>query len=285
MRTAIVTDSNSGIFEEEGRKLGIYVIPMPIIIEGETYFEGCGLSHVAFYRLLFEHKEVSSSQPSPGDIMEMWDQILFSGYDEIVYIPMSSGLSSSCQTAQLLAREYDGKVQVVDNHRISVTQRHSVQDALSLAEQGYSAKEIKRKLEQAAYESIILVGVETLEYLKKGGRVTPAGVAMGELLNIKPLLIIEGKRLDAYAKVRGTKNCKKRLLQEMKNIANEFQKNGYEIRVGVAGSFVEQKDHREWMDMAKEIFGGEDFHYDPLTFSIGGHVGPGAFGMGISRKL
>ena len=285
MRTAIVTDSNSGIFEEEGRKLGVYVISMPVIIEGETYFEGYGLSHEVFYQWLLEHKELSTSQPSPGDIMEMWEHILFAGYDEIVYIPMSSGLSSFCQTAQLLAREYDGKVQVVDNHRISVTQRHSVQDALSLAEQGYSAKEIKRKLEQAAYESIILVGVETLEYLKKGGRVTPAGAAMGELLNIKPLLIIEGERLDAYAKVRGTKNCKKRLLREMKKRADEFHERGDEIRVGVAGSFVEQKDHQEWMDMAKEIFEGEEFNYDPLTFSIVCHVGPGAFGMGISKKL
>lgn len=285
MRTAIMTDSNSGIFENEGHKLGVYVIPMPVIIEGQTYFEGCNLSHETFYHYLLEHKAISSSQPSPGDILEMWDQILSDGYDEIVYIPMSSGLSSSCQTAQSLSRDYNGKVQVVDNHRISVTQRHSVQDALLLAEQGLTAKEIKKKLEQTAYESIIFVGVETLEYLKKGGRVTPAGAAMGALLNIKPLLIIEGERLDAYAKVRGTKNCKKRLLQEMKKRADGFLENGGEIRIGAAGSFVEQKEHQEWMEMAREIFKGEDVNYDPLTFSIGCHVGPGAFGMGISRKL
>lgn len=285
MKTAIVTDSNSGIFEKEGRRLGVYVIPMPVIIEGKTFFEGRDLTHEEFYRCLLEHKEVSSSQPSPGDVMEIWNQVLASGYDEVVYIPMSSGLSGSCQTAHMLAEDYDGKVQVVNNHRISVTQRHSVQDALLLAEQGYTAKEIKEKLEQTAYESIIFVGVETLEYLKKGGRVTPAGAAMGALLNIKPLLIIEGERLDAYAKVRGTKNCKKRLLQEMKKRADEFHERGDEIRVGVAGSFVDQREHQEWMDMAREIFKGEDINYDPLTFSIGCHVGPGAFGMGISRKL
>ena len=269
MKTAIVTDSNSGIFEKEGRRLGVYVIPMPVIIEGKTFFEGRELTHEEFYRCLLEHKEVSSSQPSPGDVMEIWNQVLASGYDEVVYIPMSSGLSGSCQTAHMLAEDYDGKVQVVNNHRISVTQRHSVQDALLLAEQGYTAKEIKEKLEQTAYESIIFVGVETLEYLKKGGRVTPAGAAMGALLNIKPLLIIEGERLDAYAKVRGTKNCKKRLLQEMKKRADEFHERGDEIRVGVAGSFVDQREHQEWMDMAREIFKGEDINYDPLTFSIG----------------
>ena len=285
MKTAIVTDSNSGIFEKEGRRLGVYVIPMPVIIEGKTFFEGRDLTHEVFYLCLLEHKEVSSSQPSPGDVMEIWNQVLASGYDEVVYIPMSSGLSGSCQTAHMLAEDYDGKVQVVNNHRISVTQRHSVQDALVLAEQGYTAKEIKEKLEQTAYESIIFVGVETLEYLKKGGRVTPAGAAMGALLNIKPLLIIEGERLDAYAKVRGTKNCKKRLLQEMKKRADEFHERGDEIRVGVAGSFVDQREHQEWMDMAREIFKGEDINYDPLTFSIGCHVGPGAFGMGISKKL
>ena len=285
MKTAIVTDSNSGIFEEEGRRLGVYVIPMPVIMEGKTYFEGRELAHEEFYRCLLEHKEVSSSQPSPGDVTEIWNQVLASGYDEVVYIPMSSGLSGSCQTAHMLAEDYGGKVQVVNNHRISVTQRHSVQDALAMLEQGYTAKEIKEKLEQTAYESIIFVGVETLEYLKKGGRVTPAGAAMGALLNIKSLLIIEGERLDAYAKVRGIKNCKKRLLQEMRKRADEFHERGDESRVGVAGSFVNQREHQEWMDMAREIFKGEDINYDPLTFSIGCHVGPGAFGMGISKKL
>lgn len=285
MKTAVVTDSNSGIFVEEGRKLGVHVIPMPVIVEGKTYYEGMNLTHEAFYQILSEHKEVSTSQPTPGDVMDVWEDLLFDGYEEILYIPMSSGLSSSCQTAKMLAKEYEGKVHVVDNHRISVTQRQSVQDALTLVEKGYGAKDIKGILEKTAYESIIYVGVETLEYLKKGGRVTPAGAAMSSLLNIKPLLIIEGERLDAFAKVRGTKNCKKRLLEEMKKSADKFKEGGTEIRVGVAGSFVDSEQDQEWMDMASELFSEEEINYDPLTFSIGCHVGPGAFGMGISKKI
>lgn len=285
MKTAIVTDSNSGIFEEEGRRLGVHVIPMPVIIEGRTYYEGRDLPHTVFYQYLAEHKQVSSSQPSLEEVQKMWDQLLESGYDEIVHIPMSSGLSGSLQSAKMLAEDYGGNVQVVDNHRISVTQRQSVLDALSLLERGYTARAIREKLEEAAYDSVIFVGVETLEYLKRGGRVTPAGAAMGEFLNIKPLLIIEGERLDAYAKVRGSKSCKKRLLQEMKKRADEFHSRGEQIRVGVAGSFVEKADEKEWIDMAWDVFEGEDLKYDPLTFSISCHVGPGAFGMGISRKL
>ena len=256
-----------------------------MILEGKTYYEGIDLIHEEFYQCLEENREVFSSQPSPAEVTDMWDKLLLSEYDEIVYIPMSSGLSGSYQTAQALAQDYEEKVQVVDNHRISVTQRQSVLDALVLKEKGCSAKEIKEALEQTAYESIIYVGVETLEYLKKGGRVTPAGAAMGTLLSIKPLLVIAGERLDAYAKVRGTKSCKKRLLMEMNTIADEFHKNSDEIYVGVAGSFGKKEEHQEWMEMAQEMFPWEDVKYDPLTFSISCHVGPGAFGMGISRKI
>lgn len=285
MRTAIVTDSNSGIFEKEGKELGIYVVPMPVIIEGKTYYEGIDITHEEFYQCLLEHKDVSSSQPSPADVTGVWDRALAGGYEEIVYIPMSSGLSGACQTAAALAEDYGGRVYVVDNHRISVTQRHSVRDALELADRGLSAEEIKAVLERTAYESIIYVGVETLEYLKKNGRVTPAGAAMGTVLNIKPLLMIEGERLDAFAKVRGTKGCKKRLLLEMKKKADEFHKDCIGLRVGAAGSFSNQEEDREWMAMAQEVFGEEEICYDPLTFSIGCHVGPGAFGMGISKKV
>lgn len=285
MRTAIVTDSNSGIFEKEGKKLGIHVVPMPVIIAGKTYYEGIDLTHEEFYQCLLEHQDVSSSQPSPGDVMGVWDKVFANGYEELVYIPMSSGLSGSCQTAAALAENYGGRVHVVDNHRISVTQRHSVQDALWLADEGYTAKEIKEILERAAYESVIYVGVETLEYLKRSGRVTAAGAAMGTVLNIKPLLIIEGERLDAFAKVRGTKACKKRLLWEMKKKLDEFHEEWNGIHVGVAGSFSNEAEDREWMEMAQEVFGKEEIGYDPLTFSIGCHVGPGAFGMGISRNL
>lgn len=285
MNVAIVTDSNSGIFEEEGKILGVHVIPMPVILEGKTYYEGIDLTHEKFYQCLEEKREVFSSQPSPAEVLDMWDKLLLSEYDELVYIPMSSGLSGSCRTAQVLAQDYEEKVQVVDNHRISVTQRQSVLDALMLKEKGYSAKEIKQVLQQTAYESIIYVGVETLEYLKKGGRVTPAGAAMGTLLSIKPLLVISGEYLDAHAKVRGTKSCKKRLLNEMKTVADEFHANGDEIYVGVAGSFGRKEEHQEWMEMVNEVFPYEDVKYDPLTFSVSCHVGPGAFGMGISKKI
>ena len=285
MNVAIVTDSNSGIFEEEGKILGVHVIPMPVILEGKTYYEGIDLTHEEFYQFLEEKREVFSSQPSPAEVLDMWDKLLLSEYDELVYIPMSSGLSGSCRTAQVLAQDYEEKVQVVDNHRISVTQRQSVLDALMLKEKGYSAKEIKKVLEQTAYESIIYVGVETLEYLKKGGRVTPAGAAMGTLLSIKPLLVISGEYLDAHAKVRGTKSCKKRLLNEMKTVADEFHANGDEIYVGVAGSFGRKEEHQEWVEMVNEVFPYEDVKYDPLTFSVSCHVGPGAFGMGISKKI
>lgn len=285
MRTAIVTDSNSGIFENEAREMGIYVVPMPIIIDGKTYYEGVDLTYEKFYQSLMDDKKVTSSQLSPGNILDLWEYLFTQRYDEIVYIPMSSGLSHSCETATLLAKNYDGKIQVVDNHRISVIQRHAVEDALMMAKQGYSAKEIKEILEKTAYDSIIYVGVETLEYLKKGGRVTPAGAAMGSILHIKPLLVIDGERLDAFAKVRGTKNCQKREIEQMKKIAEEYRQSGAEIRIGVASSILDDEKSAEWLQMVQSAFPNEDIHYDPLTFSIGCHVGPGAFGMGITKKL
>lgn len=285
MRTAVVTDSNSGIFEAEGRRLGVYVLPMPVIIEGTEYFEGVDLFQEQFYRSLMEHKRVSTSQPSPGSVLALWDQALAEGADELVYIPMSSGLSDSCQTARLLAERYDGRVQVVDNHRISVTQRDSVMDALKLARAGCTAAEIRAQLEASAYDSIIYVGVETLEYLKRGGRITPAAAAMGAVLNLKPLLTIQGERLDACAKVCGTRNCKKREIELMQGCAEQFRRQGKKISVGVAGSFLYEDESREWKAMVQEAFPGEAVWYDPLSFSIGCHVGPGAFGMGVSVRL
>lgn len=285
MKTAIVTDSNSGIFEKEAREMGIYVVPMPIVIEGKTYYEGVDLAYENFYQSLIDGKKVTSSQPSPGNILDLWEYLFTQGYEEIVYIPMSSGLSHSYETATLLAENYDGKVQVVDNHRISVTQRHAVEEALMMVKQGYLAKEIKEILEKTAYDSIIYVGVETLEYLKKGGRVTPAAATMGSLLHIKPLLVINGERLDAFAKVRGTKNCKKREIEQMKKTAEEYRQSGSEIRIGVASSILDDEKSKEWLQMVQNAFPDEKIHYDPLTFSIGCHVGPGAFGMGITKKI
>lgn len=285
MSTAIVTDSNSGIFDEEGRKRGIYVVSMPVIIEGKTYYEGVDITYEEFYRQMSEHKKISSSQPSPYEVTKVWDRALADGYETIVYIPMSSGISGSCQTAAALAEDYGGRVYVADNHRISVTQRFSVLEAQEMAEQGFHAEEIKDALEKTALESLIYVGVETLEYLKRSGRVTPAGAAIGNVLNIKPLLVIEGERLDAYAKVRGTKKCKERLLCQMKEYADSLRKEGTGIRIGAAGSFVEPEEHEKWLEMIRDMFTGDEIYYDPLTVSVGCHVGPDAFGMGVSRRM
>ena len=192
MRTAIVTDSNSGITQRQAERLGIYVLPMPFMIDGKTYFEDIDLTQQEFYEKLNAGADISTSQPSPEDVTKLWDEIL-KNWDEIVHIPMSSGLSGACQTAMVLAEDYNGKVHVVDNHRISVTQRQSVLDALELAEAGTDGAEIKRRLEEDQRNSVIYITVDTLKYLKKGGRITSTAAALGTLLKIKPVLIILGK--------------------------------------------------------------------------------------------
>lgn len=284
MKTAIATDSNSGIFAGEARSLGVHVIPMPVIIEGATYYEGVDLTPQALYQAQLAHRDVSSSQPSPAEVSGLFELLLASGYDEVVYIPMSSGLSGSYQTARMLAEDFGGRVQVVNNHRISVTQRLSVEDALRLRERGCSALKIRETLERTGLDSTILLGVETLEYLKKGGRVTPAAAALGTLLQIKPLLIIKGERLDAFAKVRGSKACRKRLVQEIRKDVDEMKAAGIPITVCVADSLTDEAEREEWKALALETFAGEEICYDPLTCSIGCHAGPGAFGMGVCRR-
>lgn len=285
MKTAIVTDSNSGIFEAEGKELGVFVLPMPVLIDNEIYFEGQNISSEQFYQCLQTGNHVTTSQPSPGDLTDLWDSILESGYDELVYIPMSSGLSSSCATAKILAEDYEGKVFVVDNHRISVTQRYSVLDALALAQAGCTGQEIQRELERTGLESIIYIGVETLQYLKRGGRITPAAAAMGSLMGIKPLLVIQGDKLDACAKVRGTVNCKKRLLEYMEQAAEDYAREGISFQAAAAGSFLRKEDAEEWNHLCQKLFPDQTPHYAHLTCSVGCHVGPDAFGMAITRRL
>lgn len=221
MKTAVVTDSNSGITQEEAKKEGIFILPMPVIVDGVTRYEGQDLTQEMFYGSLTSGIDVTTSQPSPGDVMDLWDKVLAGGYEELVYIPMSSGLSNSCETAILLSDDYDGKVQVVDNHRISVTQREAVMEAVRLVAAGTSAKAVKEDLEARAYDSSIYITVDTLEYLKKGGRVTPAGAAIGAVLNIKPVLTIQGERLDAFAKVRGMRKGKDKMIEALKK---DFQR-------------------------------------------------------------
>ena len=285
MKTAIITDSNSGITRELGQQWGVRIVPMPIIIENETYYEGVDLFPETFFHLLREGKNVSTSQPAPEDILTEWDGALSSGYDEVVYIPMTSGLSSSCQTALILAADYGGRVQVADNHQISVPLKNAVRDALDLAEAGLSAREIKARLEDVGMDSLIYIGVDTLEYLKKGGRVTPAAAAMCTELGIKPLLTIRGEKLDTFAKVRGTKQCKARLLEAMKKSVAEYRARGWDIRVDASGSFDRREEEEEWRALAAQAFPGEPIQYDPLTLSIASHTGPGAFAMGISRRI
>lgn len=285
MKTAVMTDSNSGIKPEEGKSLGIFSLPMPVIVDGVVYFEGKDITQEQFYGGMIEGKDITSSQPSPGDVLDMWEEIFSSGYDQIVYVPLSSGLSASCHAAMQLAEEYDGKVQVVDDHRISVTMRQSVLEAKWMADNGASALEIKKKLEEDAYKSSIYIAVDTLEYLKKGGRVTAAGAAIGTVLSIKPVLTIQGEKLDAFTKVRGMKKAEIKMLDAIEDdLNNRFgDVDRSKIRIGAAGTFLNEEDAKEWHEMVKERFPEiQDVYYDPLSFSIGCHVGPNAIGIGIS---
>lgn len=286
MKTAVMTDSNSGITPEEGKKIGIYSLPMPVIIEGDVFYEGKNITQEEYYGAMTSGKNVTTSQPSPGDVMDMWDGILKEGYEQVVYIPMSSGLSASCHAAIQLSEEYDGKVQVVDDHRISVTMRESVLEAKWMANQGMTAEEIKKKLEENAYNSSIYIAVDTLEYLKKGGRVTAAGAAIGAVLNIKPVLTIQGEKLDAFTKVRGMKKAELKMLEAIEEDLNTrfADVDRKQLRLGAAGTFQKQEDADQWYKMVKGTFENEidDIYYDPLSFSIGCHVGPNAIGIGIS---
>lgn len=286
MKTAVMTDSNSGITPEEGKKIGIYSLPMPVIIEGDVFYEGKNITQEEYYGAMTSGKNVTTSQPSPGDVMDMWDGILKEGYEQVVYIPMSSGLSASCHAAIQLSEEYDGKVQVVDDHRISVTMRESVLEAKWMANQGMTAEEIKKKLEENAYNSSIYIAVDTLEYLKKGGRVTAAGAAIGAVLNIKPVLTIQGEKLDAFTKVRGMKKAELKMLEAIEEDLNTrfADVDRKQLRLGAAGTFQKQEDADQWYNMVKDTFENEidDIYYDSLSFSIGCHVGPNAIGIGIS---
>lgn len=285
MKTAIISDSNCGISKKEADSLGLFMVPMPVCINNTFYYDEIDLEKKSFFNYLTNHEKVFTSQPAPGDLLTMWENVLNYGYDELVYIPMSSGLSGSFHTACQMAEEFPGKVYVADVRRISVTQRHAIEDALYLLNKGYNAASIKEELEKNALNSIIFVGVDDLDYLKRGGRITPAAAAIASVLNIKPLLIIGGNKIDAYEKVRGQKNCEKRLIKAIKERASHFKNQGYDIRIGIAGSFLNNADLSAWYSRAAEAFPNDNLLYDPLTCSISSHVGPNAFGMGVSAKV
>lgn len=283
MKTAVVTDSNSGITRQEAEDLGIFLMHMPVIIDEEVRYQEGGLTEEEFYQSLTGGKNVSTSQPSPGDVLELWNGILDSGYDELVYIPMSSGLSASCGTAVGLSREYDGRVCVVDNHRISVTMRESVLEAIAMAKQGLSAAEIQQDLETRAYDATIYIAVDTLEFLKKGGRVTPAAAALGSVLNIKPILTIQGGKLDAFAKVRGIKKCKAKIVEALK--AERVERFGSipdeRLLLMAAGAGLTPEEAEDWRSSLADAFPTLKVLYNPLSYSIGTHTGPGSRGVGL----
>lgn len=281
-KTAIATDSNSGISQELAKKLGISVIPMPFTIDDKLYFEDVTLTQEQFYEKLQSDCTITTSQPAPGDVMDLWDRLL-DKYDEVVYIPMSSGLSNSCETALMLAEDYDGKVFVVNNQRISVTQKLSVLDAIELAKQGRSGAEIKDFLEETKLESSIYITVDTLKYLKQGGRVTPAAAAIGTILNIKPVLQIQGEKLDSFAKARGFKQAKKIMLDAVeKDMRERFA--GQKVHLQAAYTCSEA-DAREWKQEIEARFPGYEVDMDKLTLSIACHIGPGAVAIACTKAL
>ena len=285
-KVAIITDSNSGITQQMGREKGIFVIPMPFTIDGKTYFEDIDLTQERFYEKLEEGAEISTSQPAVGDVMDLWEEVL-KEYDEIVHIPMSSGLSSAYQTAQMLSQDYNERVHVVNNQRISVTQKQSVLDALHMAQNGKSAIEIKGYLEKTKFDSSIYITLETLKYLKRGGRITPAAAALGELLRLKPVLQIQGEKLDALAKARTKKMARKIMLRAIKN---DFEKrfnageNGETMLLQMAytGNNVEIMD---FYSEVKETYPNHEIFIDPLSLSIACHLGPGAIAIACTKKM
>ena len=279
-KVAVVTDSNSGITQEEGKALGVRVLPMPFYINGELFHEDITMSQEQFYQHLVDDAEISTSQPAPGEVMDLWDEVL-KEYDELVYIPMSSGLSGSCNTAKMLAVSYDGKVQVVDNQRISVTQRQSVLDALELASRGKSAAKICKKLEEMKMDASIYITVDTLKYLKKGGRITPLAAAVGSLLNIKPVLQIQGQKLDAYSKVRGKSAAKKVMLRAIAKDLNErFAEAVKEKRAKIALAYTGNYDEAlEWKAEVSEVFPDYELFLAPLSLSVSCHIGQGALAI------
>lgn len=287
-KIAIVTDSNSGMTQEDGRRFGVSVLPMPFTIDGETYFEGINLSQAEFYERLLKDASISTSQPSPESVMSLWDKLL-KEYDEVVHIPMSSGLSGSCQTAVMLAQEYDGRVEVVNNQRISVTQRQSVLDALVLREKGLSAAEIRETLERVKLESSIYIMVDTLKYLKKGGRITPAVAAFGTLLRLKPVLQIQGERLDTFSKARTVAQARSIMIAALKqDIETRFGGlDGERVHLEIAHTQNEEQalSFKEEILEALPAYRESDVIIAPLSLSVACHIGPGSLAVACSKKL
>ena len=283
-KVAIVTDSNSGITQERGKELGIFVLPMPFTIDDQTYYEDINLTQEEFFEKQISGAEIFTSQPVVGNVKELWDQIL-KDYDEIVHIPMSSGLSGSCQTAMMLAQEYDNRVFVVDSQRISVTQKYDVIDAKRLADQGKSGQEICDILTENKLNASIYITVNTLDYLKKGGRITPAAALLGGMLKIKPILQIQGEKLDSFAKTRtmarGTKIMKEAIAKDIKE---RFDDDYHNVHICVAYTY-DEAPALELKKELEELYPGENIICDPLSLSVSCHIGPHSLAIAICKKF
>lgn len=285
-KVAIVSDSNSGITQLQAEELGITILPMPFFVGDKTLYEDIDLTQKEFYQMLSENANISTSMPLVGNVTDTWDALL-KEYDEIVHIPMSSGLSGSCETALMLAQDYEGKVQVVNNQRISVTQRQSVLDAMALAEQGRSAVEIKEILERDKFESSIYIMVDTLYYLKKGGRITPAAAALGTLLKLKPVLQIQGEKLDAFAKARTMKQAKSMMVAAItKDLEERFgDRTGKNVHLAVAHT-DNQEEADEFAKELRELFPATgEIVIAPLSLSVSCHIGPGSLAVACSKVI
>ncbi|MDE7340601.1 MAG: DegV family protein [Lachnospiraceae bacterium] len=284
-KIAIVTDSNSGITQAQAKEMGISVLPMPFMIDEETFYEDITLSQPEFYEKLMAGAAVVTSQPTPESVMNLWDELL-KEYDEIVHIPMSSGLSGSCQSAVMLSEDYDGKVQVVNNQRISVTQRQSVLDALELIGRGMNAAEIKDFLEKDKFNSSIYIMLDTLYYLKKGGRITPAAAALGTILKLKPVLQIQGEKLDAFAKARTVSQGKTIMINAIRNDMNNRFGGAAPDNICLAMAYTyDLKAAEQFREEVQEAFPGFDIYMDPLSLSVSCHIGPGALAVTCCKKI
>lgn len=284
-KIAIVTDSNSGITQAQGKEYGIHILPMPFMINEETFYEDITLSQAEFYEQLENGVNVVTSQPSPESVLELWDKLL-TEYDEIVHIPMSSGLSGSCQSAIMLSEDYDGKVQVVNNQRISVTQRQSALDAKMLAERGMDAAQIKDFLEKDKFNSSIYIMLDTLYYLKKGGRITPAAAAIGTMLRLKPVLQIQGEKLDAFAKARTANQGKSIMITAIRNDMETRFGGANADNIWLEVAYTKNTDMAiQFMEELQKEFPGFDIIYNPLSLSVACHIGPGALAVACCKKI
>ena len=284
-KIAVVTDSNSGITQMQAKEMGIYVLPMPFMIDNEIFYEDITLTQKEFYNRLADGADVVTSQPTPDSVMKLWDSLL-KEYDEIVHIPMSSGLSGSCQSAVVLARDYEDRVQVVNNQRISVTQRQSALDALVLIEHGMDAKQIKDFLEEDKFNSSIYIMLDTLYYLKKGGRITPAAAALGTILKLKPVLQIQGEKLDAFAKARTVSQGKSIMISAIR--ADMEKRFGGADKDNIWLQIAYTYDFEAANQLKKEVqeqFPGFDINVDPLSLSVACHIGPGALAVACCKKI